>query len=126
MSNIKWPNVIAGLYAAGVFAFAVFWLYTHRDIWHKHPVPTAIVSSHINVTNQTKPVAHAVSPVSPAVSPKRQNYHRVLPGGKLDGPMNCKRVEGFRQYPYGLVQQYASQYGIPPAVVEKYRVCFQQ
>ena len=117
MSNIKWPNVAAGGITLGVFVFAVFWLYTHRDVWHKPAPQPAVVSSHINETNQTKPVV--VKPV-----PAKPTFRRVLPGGKLDGAINCKRVEGFRQYPYGLVQQYASQYGIPPAVVEKYRVCF--
>jgi hypothetical protein len=120
MTNIKWPNVIAGGYALGVFVFAGFWLFTHHGIWHKPAPQPAVVSSHINETSQTKPVV--VAPVR--VTPARPVFHRVLPHGKLDGVMNCKRVEGFRQYPYSMVQQYANQYGIPPAVVEKYRVCF--
>lgn len=117
MNTIKWPNAIAGAIVLGVFVYAVFWLYVHRDVWHKHEVKTEIVSLAPLKSPQPKPVL---------AKPQKPIYRAVKHGGALDGQVGCKRVEGFRQYPYSLVQQYAGQYGIPPAVVEKYRVCFQQ
>ena len=135
MANLNWTR-IAEL-AATVVTFAVIaivatGLYLGRDrLFRFQPdrkwVPVEVhstgatisVPSHITTTTQT------VIPSRNKTAAKKPVYRRVLPGGNIDGQVNCKAVENFRQYDYATVQKYAGDYGVPAAVVQRYRVCFQ-
>lgn len=94
-----------------------------------HAEKSAAVSpprSHIVVVSP--PRSHIVAPQpapAPHITLKRPPvYHKVLKGGRLDGPVDCSAVpEVAKQFTYEQIQAAAASYGVPPGVLAKYRVC---
>jgi hypothetical protein len=69
-------------------------------------------------------VAHPCHPVKPVGNPKKPVYHKVLKGGKLDGPIDCKRVpEVAKTFTPEQVMKAAKQYGLTPEQLAQLRVC---
>lgn len=130
-------NWIGAVFAAVALAVIVFANYRIPKL---APAPVAArveksapVSSHIAVVSPPRshiavvspPRSHIASP--PHIVLKRPpTYHKVLKGGKLDGPVDCSRVPAVaKQFTYEQIQSAAAAYGVPPGVLAKYRVCLQ-
>lgn len=71
---------------------------------------------------ETKPVS--VRPNAAILKRPKPVYHRVLKGGEIDGPMDCKKVPQIaKEYPPDVVLKYAKKMGMAPEELAKLRVC---
>lgn len=69
-------------------------------------------------------VDHPCHVVKPEGDPKKPVYHKVLKGGQLDGPVDCKYVPAVAHvYPKETVIAYAKARGLTPAQLSELRLC---
>jgi hypothetical protein len=122
-------NVIGG--TAGALALVGI-LYLHGC---KSEAPVVPTPPHADAkpTPKTAPLDHwavpAPAPAPVVVAPVhtkagKKVYHRVLKGGKLDGPVQCKDVPLLaKQAPKDKVLAAAKEYGLTPKQLADLRVC---
>ena len=113
---VNWERVSMVTCAVmAVLAIAAFFAFRH-----KHPAPLPPLHALVQATKPT-PVVVRQMPAKPAARPV---YHRVLPGGRIDGRIDCKYVRSMTDK-YSDVETYGpSIAGLSADTVRRLRVCF--
>lgn len=136
-------NQVGGLF--GALALAVILLFHHHEVEKREPVrPAPVAAEPVRPAPKAEPTPapepeHQFPSLIPCIGdgkcgPRREPthpvfrpkpvYHRVLKGGKIDGPMDCKQVpEIAKKYPPAVVIRYAKKMGMDPETLGKLRAC---
>lgn len=109
--------------ALGVAALATIVIYHgHREHEAAAIAPPPAAVSPISAAVEKAPSVERPREIVPAV--RKPVYHRVLKGGKIDGPVNCKSVPPLAKvYSPEQVLAAAKQYGLTPEQLGQLRVC---
>lgn len=118
MTSLNWERVTITVFVVGLMLVGLIMI----GIGH-HLRTAPAVQPHALVQNHATGPAVVVRPEK-FFDHKKPIYRRVLPGGKLDGAIDCKAVPPVaRSVPPEVVEQYARQYGVSEEAITKLRLC---